>query len=138
MMLDVGTGPGHWVIEVADKYGSANVIGIDLSPIQPEDVPPNAEFRVADLTEDMYMFHDHSMDLVHSRYSIWKAVSYYRMIKAGVLEHQWDPYIREVFRILKPGTGYAQFIETGLAVWDGNDVPEGTPFQLVSLSLLHS
>jgi len=60
------------------------------------------------------------------------------MIKAGVLEHQWDPYIREVFRILKPGTGYAQFIETGLAVWDGNDVPEGSPFQLVSLSLLHS
>jgi len=72
MMLDVGTGPGHWVIEVADKYGSANVIGIDLSPIQPEDVPPNAEFRVADLTEDMYMFHDNSMDLVHSRYSISK------------------------------------------------------------------
>ena len=68
MILDVGTGPGNWVIEVADRYGSASVIGIDLSPIQPEDVPTNAEFRIADLTEDMYMFDNGSVDLVHSRY----------------------------------------------------------------------
>jgi ubiquinone/menaquinone biosynthesis C-methylase UbiE len=34
-ILDVGTGTGRWAIDVADKYRSAAVIGIDLAPIQP-------------------------------------------------------------------------------------------------------
>ncbi|KAI9728041.1 MAG: hypothetical protein M1834_007855 [Cirrosporium novae-zelandiae] len=34
-VLDVATGTGIWAIEIADKYPSAKVIGIDLSPMQP-------------------------------------------------------------------------------------------------------
>lgn len=34
-MLDLGTGTGIWAIDFADEYPSANVIGTDLSPIQP-------------------------------------------------------------------------------------------------------
>jgi hypothetical protein len=34
-----------------------------------------------------------------------------RFLAGGIREHQWAPYIQEVLRILKPGSGYAQFIE---------------------------
>ena len=65
--MDVGTGSGLWVIEVADQFPDTHVYGIDLSPIQPTYIPPNAEFKVADLTEGL-PFDDGSTDLVNSRY----------------------------------------------------------------------
>ena len=40
-ILDVGTGTGIWAIDMADRFPSAEVIGTDLSPIQPTWVPPN-------------------------------------------------------------------------------------------------
>jgi hypothetical protein len=43
------------------------VVGIDLSPIQPDFVPQNCEFVVADLNDGLD-FDDGSHDLVHSRY----------------------------------------------------------------------
>lgn len=40
-ILDVGTGTGIWAVDMAEKYPMAEVIGTDLSPIQPIWVPPN-------------------------------------------------------------------------------------------------
>ena len=34
-VLDVGTGTGIWAIDFADEYSSAEVIGFDITPIQP-------------------------------------------------------------------------------------------------------
>lgn len=34
-ILDLGTGTGIWAINMADQYPSAEVIGTDLSPVQP-------------------------------------------------------------------------------------------------------
>ena len=34
-VLDIGTGTGIWAIDVADAYPAAEVVGTDLSPIQP-------------------------------------------------------------------------------------------------------
>jgi trans-aconitate methyltransferase len=67
-ILDIGTGTGAWVVEVADRYPTAYVWGVDLSPIQPTLVPPNAEFMVLDLHTDLDEFAPCSFDLVHSRY----------------------------------------------------------------------
>jgi ubiquinone/menaquinone biosynthesis C-methylase UbiE len=67
--VDVGCGSGAWAIEVADEFPTANVIGIDLSPIQPTDVPQNCEFIVADLNQGLN-FDDDSLDLVQGRYYI--------------------------------------------------------------------
>jgi hypothetical protein len=54
-------------MEVALEHSRARVIGMDLSPIQPTDVPENCDFIVGDLTEDLDSFDDGSVDLVHSR-----------------------------------------------------------------------
>ncbi len=35
-VLDLGTGTGIWAMEFADQFQSAEVLGTDLSPIQPK------------------------------------------------------------------------------------------------------
>lgn len=50
---------------VADMYPAAEVAGIDLSPIQPEWVPPNLSFIVDDM-EDSWLCGD-NFDFVHLR-----------------------------------------------------------------------
>jgi len=65
--VDIGTGSGKWVLEVAEEWPSARVVGLDLSPIQPTLVPSNAEFIVEDVNQGIG-FNDASTDLVHSRY----------------------------------------------------------------------
>lgn len=66
IQVDVGCGPGAWVVEVAEEFPSAYVYGVDLSPIQDTFVPQNAEFIVADITEGLD-FDDGRNDLVQSR-----------------------------------------------------------------------
>jgi len=50
-VLDAGCGTGIWCIDFADAHPETSVIGVDLSPIQPKDIPPNLEFQVDDLEE---------------------------------------------------------------------------------------
>ena len=60
---------GKWAIEVAEEFPNANVRGLDLSPIQPTDLPSNCSFYVADITVglDEQRFPTGSIDLVHMR-----------------------------------------------------------------------
>ncbi|KAE9371993.1 S-adenosyl-L-methionine-dependent methyltransferase [Stipitochalara longipes BDJ] len=63
--LDIGTGTGIWAIDFATEFPSANVIGTDLSPIQPPCVPPNLHFEVDD-AEDPWLF-SNQFDYIHGR-----------------------------------------------------------------------
>lgn len=51
-VLDIGTGTGIWAIEYADAHPEAHVIGVDLSPIQPNMVPPNCTFEIDDVEKE--------------------------------------------------------------------------------------
>ncbi|KAK4228587.1 Trans-aconitate 2-methyltransferase [Podospora fimiseda] len=51
-IIDVGTGTGIWAIEIGDLFPSAEVLGLDLSPIQPQWVPPNVRFLVDDVEDE--------------------------------------------------------------------------------------
>ncbi|KAH8805982.1 S-adenosyl-L-methionine-dependent methyltransferase [Xylogone sp. PMI_703] len=64
-VLDIGTGTGIWAIEFASRHPQAEVIGTDLSPIQPEYVPPNCRFEVDD-AEDPWTF-GQTFDFIHGR-----------------------------------------------------------------------
>jgi len=65
--VEVGTGTGKWVLEVANAYPSGRVVGLDISPIQPTFVPMNVEFIMQDVIAGTDL-NDASTDLVHSRY----------------------------------------------------------------------
>ena len=85
--------------------------------MQPTDVPENCEFLIGDLTESLADFDDGSFDLVHSRF-----------IQGGVKRSEWQPYINEAYRILKPG-GWAQMGEIASAtpMTDDDSLPYDSP-----------
>ena len=65
--MDVGTGSGRWVVEVAEQFPETRVCGIDISTVKRANVPENAEFIVRDLTKGL-VFDSGSTDFAHSRY----------------------------------------------------------------------
>lgn len=52
--------------EFADMHPSADVLGVDLSPIQPNFVPPNCRFEVDDINQD-WTYPENKFDFVHLR-----------------------------------------------------------------------
>lgn len=67
--MDLGTGSGVWCNDVANEFPFiAEVIGIDISPVQPNNVFSEMEFIVMKFPEDLKdEFDTGSLDLVHSR-----------------------------------------------------------------------
>ncbi|KAI0010898.1 S-adenosyl-L-methionine-dependent methyltransferase [Xylariaceae sp. FL0662B] len=81
-ILDVGTGTGIWAIEMGDTYPSANVLGIDLSPIQPDWVPPNVRFMVDDV-ESPWLHPKNHFDYIHSRHTIMAIKDWSKLLKTS-------------------------------------------------------
>ncbi|CAK7227780.1 hypothetical protein SCUCBS95973_006657 [Sporothrix curviconia] len=88
-VLDIGTGTGIWAIDMGDEYPEAEVIGIDLSPIQPSWVPANVRFIVDD-AEQPWVTAPATYDYIHVRNM------------ASAIKH-WDRLMEQVFTALKPG-----------------------------------
>lgn len=88
-VLDVGTGTGIWAIDLADEHPAAEVTGIDLSPIQPEFLPPNCKFEIDDCCLD-WTFPLNHFDLIHIR-CLYGSVA------------DWPRLYKEVYNHLEPG-----------------------------------
>ncbi|KAI1088651.1 S-adenosyl-L-methionine-dependent methyltransferase [Rostrohypoxylon terebratum] len=111
-VLDVGCGTGIWAIDFADLFPNAEVIGVDISPQQPQWVPPNLKFEVDDVTQP-WTYEPNSFDYIHMR---WLTGSI----------PDWNALYGEIFRALKPG-GYFEHKESAcLLVSDDNTVREGS------------
>lgn len=67
---------------VGDKYPSANVLGIDLSPIQPQWVPPNVRFMVDDV-ESPWLHPKNHFDYIHSRHTIMAIKDWDKLLKTS-------------------------------------------------------
>ncbi|KAF8850351.1 S-adenosyl-L-methionine-dependent methyltransferase [Acephala macrosclerotiorum] len=88
-IIDIGTGTGIWAIDVGDEYPSAEVLGIDLSPIQPAWVPPNVKFMVDD-AESPWLHPPDTFDFVHIRH-----------MNSSV--KNWPKLLTEAYNHTKPG-----------------------------------
>ncbi|KAK3356533.1 S-adenosyl-L-methionine-dependent methyltransferase [Lasiosphaeria hispida] len=99
-VLDIGTGTGIWAIDMADEYPSAEVVGIDLSPIQPTWVPPNVRFLVDD-AESEWTHGRNRLDFVHARH-VCMAI------------RNWPRLLERAYESLEPG-GWIELQELRLA-----------------------
>ncbi|KAG6070534.1 hypothetical protein E4U16_006796 [Claviceps sp. LM84 group G4] len=98
-VLDVGTGSGIWAIEFGDQFPNASVIGTDLSPCQPQWVPPNVRFEIDDATLE-WTWDENHFDFIHIRY-----------IVGGIQD--WTALLKEAYRCCAPG-GWVQSLEIDL------------------------
>ncbi|KAG6173300.1 hypothetical protein E4U51_005735 [Claviceps purpurea] len=95
-VLDVGTGSGIWAIEFADRFPNASVIGTDISPCQPQWVPPNVRFELDDAALEWTWDANH-FDFIHIRF-----------IFGGIQD--WTGLFKEAYRCCTPG-GWMQSVE---------------------------
>ncbi|GKT52087.1 secondary metabolism regulator LAE1 [Colletotrichum spaethianum] len=77
-ILDVGTGTGIWAIEIGDGFPNAEVVGIDLSAIQPSFVPPNVKFEIDD-AESSWVGNA-KYDFIFSRYLALSIANWPRLV----------------------------------------------------------
>ncbi|OJJ50215.1 hypothetical protein ASPZODRAFT_128840 [Penicilliopsis zonata CBS 506.65] len=83
-ILDIGTGTGIWAIDMADEYPGAEIIGNDLSPIQPAWVPPNCVFEIDDFEREWE--YSRPFDFIHGR-ELEGFVRDYDRLFAQALQH---------------------------------------------------
>jgi trans-aconitate methyltransferase len=89
-VLDFGTGTGIWAVDFADEFPGATVIGTDLSPIQPDLVPPNLRFYVDDVESEWLYSPEQAFDFIHGR-------------GMGGSISDWDELYRQAYQHLRPG-----------------------------------
>ncbi|TDZ36735.1 Secondary metabolism regulator LAE1 [Colletotrichum spinosum] len=78
-IVDIGTGTGIWAIDFGDEYPESDVLGIDLSPIQPDWVPPNVRFMIDD-AEAEWVWPAGSLDFVHARHMCMAVKDWPRLV----------------------------------------------------------
>ncbi|KAF2027177.1 S-adenosyl-L-methionine-dependent methyltransferase [Setomelanomma holmii] len=105
-VLDIGTGTGIWAIDFADENPGSEVLGTDLSPIQPTWVPSNARFYIDDAESDWVYPPSEAFDFIHCR------------TMSGSIS-DWERLIRQSYTHLTPG-GWLEFQEP-IALCESDD-----------------
>ncbi|KAF5011106.1 hypothetical protein FDECE_2756 [Fusarium decemcellulare] len=98
-------------IEFAQKHESAEVIGVDLSPVQPSMVPINVKFEVDDVNMD-WTYPKNHFDFVHIR-----------MLTGSI--NDWPTFHRKIYDHLAPG-GWVEQVELSVKTKsdDGTVTPD--------------
>ena len=100
--------------DFGDQFPDAEVIGTDLSPIQPSWVPSNVKFEIDDANL-AWTWPDNTFDYVHMR-ALFGAII------------DWNDLYKQAFRVTKPG-GYFEDHESSVN-WQDEDptaIPEDSP-----------
>jgi ubiquinone/menaquinone biosynthesis C-methylase UbiE len=96
-ILDVGCGPGEWVLEIARRFPMSQVRGVDISALMiayaqfcaQAEGRSNVQFLQADARQHL-PFADATFDMVHVR-----------LASAWLSKTTWPTIIQEYFRVVK-------------------------------------
>ncbi|KAG2175831.1 hypothetical protein INT44_000309 [Umbelopsis vinacea] len=110
-VLDIGCGPGTWLLDLATEYPSSTFHGMDIAPTFPTMIkPPNVTFKIGDALDNL-PYRSDTFDLVQIR-----------LMVAAFRFDEWDTVYKNVMRVLKPG-GYIQVMEPDIRLFaEHNDV----------------
>ncbi|KAJ7685451.1 S-adenosyl-L-methionine-dependent methyltransferase [Mycena polygramma] len=99
-MLEIGTGPGLWVMDFATTLDpSVPIVAVDIeSRLFPTAPPKNIEFRVESVMNLPAEWSD-TFSFVHQR-----------LLILALQEPQWHKDVQEIYRVLRPG-GWVQLAE---------------------------
>ncbi|KAJ7866148.1 hypothetical protein B0H13DRAFT_2253964 [Mycena leptocephala] len=88
-ILDIGTGPGLWVLDVAQNVDpSVRMVAVDIeSRLFPASAPKNIEFRVESVTNLPAEWND-TFSLVHQR-----------LLILALQVSEWPKALREIYRL---------------------------------------
>ena len=113
------------------------MVGTDLSPVQPTTIPENCDFYIESLLDGLN-FPTGSVDYIQTRYEFFRGFIFndsFRTVGQGIPAQSWPPYIAEVYRVLKPGSGWATFLEIGTGFKsDDGSLSEDSAINRVGLS----
>ncbi|KAI9590864.1 S-adenosyl-L-methionine-dependent methyltransferase [Syncephalis fuscata] len=111
-MIDIGTGTGIWVMEMASEFPECQVFGIDISAIQPKAIiPPNVHFETMNILEGI-SYESNLFDYVHQR-----------LLCAAIPELYWPELVKDLARICAPG-GSVEIIESSALLYNGGPLCE--------------
>jgi ubiquinone/menaquinone biosynthesis C-methylase UbiE len=131
-VLDIGCGPGGWVLELAKAYPHLHVTGIDSSELvidfaqakaEMEGVP-NAHFQVMNFRE--LTFPDASFDVVNARLVQW-------FLNAD----EREPVVQGWWRVVRPG-GVIRFTENEIGAMMTNSETMARSMRVFLSALAHA
>ncbi|KAF2817315.1 S-adenosyl-L-methionine-dependent methyltransferase [Mytilinidion resinicola] len=120
-VIDVGTGTGIWAIDFADDMPEAEVLGTDLSPIQPSWVPPNLHFQIENA--EFPWVYSKPFDYIHTR-------------DLGGSISDWPKLMRQAYEHLAPG-GWLELQEFEVTLKSDDDTLKLAPTFCEYIEHLH-
>ncbi|KAK9776349.1 putative S-adenosyl-L-methionine-dependent methyltransferase [Seiridium cardinale] len=116
-VLDIGTGTGIWAIQFAEEHPDSQVIGTDLSAIQPPFTIANCSFQKDDAEEEIalkwvFQTPNSRFDYIHLRFMV-------------TCFDQPKKVMENAFRYLNPG-GWIEFQDSTLPIIDLHKGEEGS------------
>ncbi|RIA99735.1 S-adenosyl-L-methionine-dependent methyltransferase [Glomus cerebriforme] len=101
-VLDVGCGPGTWLLDVSNTYSNAQFFGLDIEPLFPQEIKPkNLQFIEADIRKGL-PFPDNEFDFIHMESML-----------LIFTKDQWNMVLSELIRVTKSG-GYIEITELSI------------------------
>lgn len=113
-VLDVGTGPATWIIDMAKQFPKSEFHGCDVNDYGPPEgrfLPKNCQFQIGNVITGL-PYKDDTFDYVHQRFLV-----------AAISKPSWPQVIRELIRVIKPG-GYLELVEYHLKYLDAGNAFE--------------